>query len=366
MDKSELIIVPKIGANCTDVDCKKLIPNSDCFAGLCKCKVSYGPTSSLTSCKKSKKFGSSCHPISDGCYSEKLYCDENLICNCGPGYRYDSAKNECIWVFYCDENLIWDSLRRTCIKSSDYWFPTTNHNPKLSFLTFILLVFCFIKVMRSNSPYNDRRRRISANMNRNSFDLLSTIMNYETNQRYPRHSERNLRNHLRPNEDGQEVFYDENTAPPAYEDIINDLKTVTVINNNSRTANDANYLASQSEDIELKEINQAKTISQTNLNNNKQNVQHIENQSTSSVSSLENNSGGINQDIENNNLNPQSIDNRPNDQPINETNSQINHQIVNVQLNGPISGQSNNQSLSDEHQDQLPTYQQAISKMPPV
>lgn len=105
MDKND---VWKLGANCTDVDCKKAIPNSgnlriisfrsfvliefrifkDCFAGLCKCKAGYGPSADQRKCKKSKRFGSSCHPISDQCFMDKLWCDPNtMICQCAPGYR---------------------------------------------------------------------------------------------------------------------------------------------------------------------------------------------------------------------------------------------------------------------------------------
>lgn len=82
---------------------------------------------------------------------EKLQCDDiSNVCQCAPGYKYDSAKNDCLWVYFCEDSMIYDSIRRQCIKPSDFWFPTTSHNPKLSFITFILLVFCFIKV---RSPY---------------------------------------------------------------------------------------------------------------------------------------------------------------------------------------------------------------------
>ena len=85
----------------------------------------------------------------------------------------------------------------------------------------------FVQVMRSNSPYPERRRRISAtNMNRNSFDLLNTIINYENNQRYPIRGggqsagQRPGAHHLRPPQDNDETnaeLYDESLPPPAYE-----------------------------------------------------------------------------------------------------------------------------------------------------
>lgn len=88
---------------------------------------------------------------------------------------------------------------------------------------FSMVFSLILQVMRSNSPYNERRRRISTNLNRNSFDLLSTIINYENNQRYPvrggqppdRHNARGLRR-AGDNEENAE-FYDENLPPPAYE-----------------------------------------------------------------------------------------------------------------------------------------------------
>ena len=72
--------------------------------------------------------------------------------------------------------------------------------------------------MRSNSPYRERRRRISTSLNRNSFDLLSTIVNYENNQRYPirQPADRNGSRAHRRDPEGAE-FYEENLPPPAYE-----------------------------------------------------------------------------------------------------------------------------------------------------
>lgn len=235
--------------------------------------------------------------------------------------------------------------------------------------------------MRSNSPYNERRRRISANMNRNSFDLLSTIMNYETNQRYTMRSSdtnrHNLRSHLRrTDEESQEVFYDENQAPPAYEDIVSDLKAVTVINNNNNStiANNTTYLNDQ-EDIELKEMNQGKLDqnSQLNLNNQYASTNHIESQSTSSESSLENTSGhGSNQEAVNNLVNRDQqpmVNHLGNNTSSNESarqsdDSQYNNHQLNQQPNAQPNDQANDQLNSSSSEDQLPTYHEAISKMP--
>lgn len=63
---------------------------------------------------------------------------------------------------------------------------------------------------------------MSTNLDRNSFDLLSTIINYENNQRYPwrggqpdRQSARDLRRAGNHEEDAE--LYDKNLPPPAYE-----------------------------------------------------------------------------------------------------------------------------------------------------
>lgn len=63
---------------------------------------------------------------------------------------------------------------------------------------------------------------MSTNLDRNSFDLLSTIINYENNQRYPwrggqadRQSARDLRRAGDHEEDAE--LYDKNLPPPAYE-----------------------------------------------------------------------------------------------------------------------------------------------------
>ena len=280
---------------------------------------------------------------------DKLQCDEsNHLCICASGYRYDSNRNDCVWFYFCEENQIYDTVRRTCVKSTDFWFPSSNHNPKLSFITFILLVFCFIKVMRSNSPLNERRRRISANTNRNNFDLLSTIINYENNTRYPirsqdsRHATR-AGQHLRRNdeENHPEMIYDE--SPPPYSEVIcaDDLKQVTVdqtTNGNLTNENiELKEFYQQDRDKELTPmINQQQQNEQLTANNNQlNNVNQIENSELAS-NSLENSQENVN----NNNL--ANGDTRP---------ATINHQ-VNHNLNDDYSNSSNNQHDNQQNNNQ--------------
>ena len=310
---------------------------------------------------------------------EKLECMElSNVCQCAAGYKYDSSKNDCLWVYYCDDGLIWDSVRHQCVKPSDFWlagWPTSTHNPKLSFITFILLVFCFIKVMRSNSPYHsERRRRISTNLNRNSFDLLSTIINYENNQRYPirngqstdRHGS-SRSHHLRRDNEANGEFYDESLPPPAYEEIIrnDDLKTVTV-------EQQQNVGEEPAGDFELKELGQGAQLKlcngpeESDLSSEAYaNHNHIESSSGSSEP--------IGRSLVNG---PATIEiNQYNENASESSRQQLNRQPdENPQSGAPpdLSQQQEQRPLSQLNQsnEQLPTYEQAVrqngSRNPPV
>lgn len=366
----------------------------DCYAGLCKCKIGYGPSIDRKVCRKSKKIGQTCDSA-DTCYMDKLQCDDQTkLCKCAPGYKYDSIKNDCVWVYFCDDNLIYDTIRRQCIKQTDFWFPTANHNPKLSFITFVLLVFCFIKVMRSNSPYNERRRRISGNMNRNSFDLLSTIINYENNQRYPIRSETNnrrsnIRSHLRRNDEDPEIYFDENQPPPPYEEIMirsdDDLKAVTVLGGQTNQIN--NQLNNRNTvDIELKELNRD-VINRDELNEENDrnklnqtdpltNNEHIESTAGSNDSRETNHSQIVNNNnsINNRNLINNEISNHslPSTNQLEEGQSTVinsmhssNQNSTSINTNRTAAQLTNNQptnqsNLVNQSNEQLPTYEQAI------
>lgn len=210
--------------------------------------------------------------------------------------------------------------------------------------------------MRSNSPsYTERRsRRISGNMNRNSFDLLSTIINYENNQRYPMRNSNadrtNLRAPRRVDQEDQEAYYDENLPPPDYDsicpqktEIIRDELKGVIVDQTVVANMDNNYLNNQlnsqlndhlnNESLELKNLNMIRNDDQVN---NNQCANQLENQSTSGESTSNENQE-MNQEISSNVDERQSTDR-------NQTNI------------------SNSQPNSNTDQDyRLPTYEQAVT-----
>jgi len=356
----------QIGSDCPKVKgCDVFIKNSHCLAGLCKCRAGFGASLDRRTCGKSKKALTFCHPIKDPCFNEKLICEDSTkICQCAPGYRYDQNRGDCEWVHFCDENSFWDSSRQLCIKSSDYWFPATNNNPKLSFITFILLVFCFIKVMRSNTitnndpSFNERRRRLHLNpnqMNRNSLDFLSTIINYENGQRYQ------MRNSNDRNENG-EVYYDENSPPPAYSDVMadsinkpdimrDDLKSVNIdnqiANNNTINLNEQN-LNHQNLNQQNQSLNEV-IISTERIENNNEETNRSDRNNVQQSSQLNSNQINSNQ-INSNQINSNQINS--NQINSNQQNILTSNLAANRQLNN-----NNSSNRSNEQNDDLPVYE---------